>query len=197
MRIAEPDYLPTDEDIARSRIKTTGITEKTFRISDNSDTRIWRTFDVGGTRSERKKWIHCFENVSMVVFTVDIGAYDQALFEDETANHMHEALMLFESICNLKWFTKTEILLCFTKQSKLASKIHDSPIQEYFPDCEGLDVDGVTDYFINRFKSLNHNASKTIYTIVLKDLLQKEEWDAIKSLGSQAFRDKFVLVKSG
>lgn len=41
-------------------------------------------FDVGGQRSERKKWIHCFENVTAIVFLVAISEYDQVLVEDET-----------------------------------------------------------------------------------------------------------------
>ena len=60
-RIAAPDYMPNDQDVLRSRVKTTGITETTFIIQDLT----YRMFDVGGQRSERKKWIHCFENVTM------------------------------------------------------------------------------------------------------------------------------------
>lgn len=41
-------------------------------------------FDVGGQRSERKKWMHCFENVTAVVFLAAISEYDQVLVEDET-----------------------------------------------------------------------------------------------------------------
>lgn len=41
-------------------------------------------FDVGGQRSERKKWIHCFENVTAILFLVAISEYDQVLIEDET-----------------------------------------------------------------------------------------------------------------
>lgn len=40
-------------------------------------------FDVGGQRSERKKWIHCFENVTSIIFLVAISEYDQVLVEDE------------------------------------------------------------------------------------------------------------------
>jgi len=64
----------------RSRVKTTGITETTFLIVDLT----YRMFDVGGQRSERKKWIHCFENVTAIVFLVAISEYDQLLMEDET-----------------------------------------------------------------------------------------------------------------
>ncbi len=39
--------------------------------------------DVGGQRSERKKWIHCFEGVTSIVFCVSLSAYDLVLAEDE------------------------------------------------------------------------------------------------------------------
>lgn len=79
-RIGAVDYIPTDQDILRSRVKTTGITETTFRIGDLT----YRMFDVGGQRSERKKWIHCFENVTAIIFLVAISEYDQVLIEDES-----------------------------------------------------------------------------------------------------------------
>jgi len=41
-------------------------------------------FDVGGQRSERKKWIHCFEDVTAIIFCVAMSEYDQVLQEDET-----------------------------------------------------------------------------------------------------------------
>ena len=31
-RIGAPGYMPTDQDILRSRVKTTGITETSFKI---------------------------------------------------------------------------------------------------------------------------------------------------------------------
>ena len=42
-----------------------------------------RMVDVGGQRSERKKWIHCFEGVTAIVFCVSLSAYDLVLAEDE------------------------------------------------------------------------------------------------------------------
>lgn len=47
-------------------------------------------FDVGGQRSERKKWIHCFENVTAIIFLVAISEYDQVLIEDETVVRQEE-----------------------------------------------------------------------------------------------------------
>lgn len=41
-----------------------------------------RMVDVGGQRSERKKWIHCFEGVTAILFCVALSAYDLTLEED-------------------------------------------------------------------------------------------------------------------
>lgn len=125
-RMAAPNYMPTDQDILRSRVKTTGITETTFKVGELT----YKLFDVGGQRSERKKWIHCFENVTALVFLVSLSEYDQMLYEDESVvrflrscrsctgfhraiapqNRMQEALTLFDSICNSRWFVKTSIV---------------------------------------------------------------------------------------
>jgi guanine nucleotide-binding protein G(i) subunit alpha len=78
-RMSAKDYMPTDQDILRSRVKTTGITEITFRVKDA----VYKVFDVGGQRSERRKWIHCFENLNAVIFMVSLSEYDQVLREDE------------------------------------------------------------------------------------------------------------------
>ncbi|CAJ0647956.1 6673_t:CDS:2 [Entrophospora sp. SA101] len=132
-RISQPDYLPDDQDVLRSRVKTTGITETSFLINELT----YRMFDVGGQRSERKKWIHCFENVTAIVFLVAISEYDQLLLEDETVNRMQEALTLFDSICNSRWFVKTSIILFLNKIDRFKEKLPLSPMVKYFPDYEG------------------------------------------------------------
>lgn len=43
----------------------------------------FRMFDVGGQRSERKKWIHCFEGVTAIIFIVAMSEYDLTLAEDQ------------------------------------------------------------------------------------------------------------------
>jgi guanine nucleotide-binding protein G(i) subunit alpha len=87
---------------------------------------------VGGQRSERKKWIHCFENVTAIVFLVAISEYDQKLYEDESVNRMQEALTLFDSICNSRWFVRTSIILFLNKIDLFAEKLPVSPLGDYF-----------------------------------------------------------------
>jgi guanine nucleotide-binding protein subunit alpha len=54
-KIGAADYVPDEADVLRARTKTTGISETRFNMGQLSI----HMFDVGGQRSERKKWIHC------------------------------------------------------------------------------------------------------------------------------------------
>jgi hypothetical protein len=78
-RLFSRDFLPSNQDVLRARQRTTGITETHFDLGPLQ----YRMFDVGGQRSERKKWIHCFENVNALLFLVAISGYDQCLAEDK------------------------------------------------------------------------------------------------------------------
>lgn len=44
---------------------------------------VVRMVDVGGQRSERRKWIHCFDNVTSIIFLAAVSEYDQVLYESE------------------------------------------------------------------------------------------------------------------
>ncbi|CAO3636595.1 unnamed protein product [Mucor fragilis] len=160
-RLFQPDYTPTDPDIIHCRIKTTGIVESKFRHGSVT----YRMFDVGGQRSERKKWIHCFDNVAAVLFVAALSGYDCCLVEDKYSNQMYEAFMLFESICNSKWFVNTSMILFLNKVDLFKQKILKSEIKEYFPDYKGpsADYDQATEFFKRRFTKLNANANKQIY----------------------------------
>lgn len=80
-RLFAKDYLPSDQDVLRSRLRTTGITETLFELGQLN----YHMFDVGGQRSERKKWVHCFEGVHCLMFVAALSGYDQCLVEDKTA----------------------------------------------------------------------------------------------------------------
>ncbi|GMS78383.1 hypothetical protein PENTCL1PPCAC_558, partial [Pristionchus entomophagus] len=79
-RIKEDKFTPTTQDIIRTRVSTMGVIEVNFRMKNKN----WRVFDVGGQRSQRKKWIHCFDDVKAVIYVVALSEYDQKLKEDES-----------------------------------------------------------------------------------------------------------------
>jgi guanine nucleotide-binding protein G(i) subunit alpha len=59
-------------------------------------------FDVGGQRSERRKWIHCFDSVSSIIFCVALSEYDQVLLEEtrqvSTLLSNYESLLTIDRI---------------------------------------------------------------------------------------------------
>ncbi|KIH67043.1 g-protein alpha subunit [Ancylostoma duodenale] len=136
-RIAQPNYIPTQDDVLRTRVKTTGIVETHFTYKDLH----FKMFDVGGQRSERKKWIHCFEGVTAIIFCVAMSEYDMVLAEDDEMNRMIESMKLFDSICNNKWFTETSIILFLNKKDLFEEKIKRSPLTRCFPEYTALSSD--------------------------------------------------------
>ena len=79
--------------------------------------------DVGGQRSERKKWMHCFQDVTAVIFCVALSEYDLKLYEDDETNRMMESLKLFKEICNSRWFVDTSMILFLNKRDLFQDKI--------------------------------------------------------------------------
>jgi len=161
--VMKDNYLPNAQDVLRSRVRTTGIVENSFDIDGNQ----FKMFDVGGQRNERKKWIHCFENVTAVIFVAAISEHDQVLYEDENTNRMVEALNLFEEICNSRWFRETSMILFLNKRDLFLEKIKKVSIRVCFPEYDGPDTyEAGCDFFRSEFESKNRNPDKQVYSHV-------------------------------
>jgi len=151
-RIASPSFRPTQQDILLARVKTTQVVMERYRI----DGVEFEMYDVGGQRSERRKWIDCFDSVDAVIFVAALSEYDQSLAESRRTNRMIEAIDLFKSVCNNRAFCDTSIMLFLNKKDLFLDKILYSNIadQKPFADYAGPPQDfnsGVL-YFIQRFK---------------------------------------------
>ncbi|XP_039371218.1 guanine nucleotide-binding protein subunit alpha-15 isoform X1 [Mauremys reevesii] len=132
-RIAEDSYIPTAQDVLRSRMPTTGISEYCFSMQEM----ILRIVDVGGQKSERRKWIHCFENVIALIYLASLSEYDQCLEENSEENRMKESLALFRTILELPWFQSASVILFLNKTDLLEDKIIHSDLAAYFPSFPG------------------------------------------------------------
>jgi len=159
-RFVVPGFVPTTQDILHLRAKTSGIVETTFVIQETH----FRMVDVGGQRNERKKWIHCFEDVTAIIYCVALNEYDMKLFEDEQVNRMKESLELFEEICNSRWFTKTSILLFLNKSDLFKEKIQRVDLKVLFHDYTGgNNYEAGLKFIREQFERLNKQENKTIY----------------------------------
>ncbi|XP_076014536.1 guanine nucleotide-binding protein subunit alpha-14-like [Genypterus blacodes] len=136
-RITNPSYIPNLQDILRVRIPTTGIIEYPFNLSKV----VFRMVDVGGQRSERRKWIHCFEGITSIVFLAAISEYDQCLIENEKDNRMKESQALFKTILSSPFLQESSTILFLNKTDLLEEKIRQSHLADYFPDYTGPQKD--------------------------------------------------------
>ncbi|KAJ6610862.1 G-protein alpha subunit [Mycena sp. CBHHK59/15] len=158
-RIAVPTYVPSEEDVLRARAKSTAITETRFWMGDLSI----HMFDVGGQRSERKKWIHCFESVTSIIFCTALSEYDQVLEEERRVNRMRESLYLFESVINSRWFLRTSVILFLNKIDVFKRKLPKIPLGRYFPEyAGGNDLQKAAKYILWKFMQENR-AKLTVY----------------------------------
>ncbi|KAK3911936.1 G protein alpha q subunit [Frankliniella fusca] len=161
-RIEKPDFLPTEQDILRARVPTTGILEYPFDL----DSIIFRMVDVGGQRSERRKWIHCFENVTSIIFLVALSEYDQILFESENENRMEESKALFKTIITYPWFQHSSVILFLNKKDLLEEKILQSHLVDYFPEYDGPKCDHVAarEFILKGYLALNPDPDRMCYS---------------------------------
>ena len=157
----------------------------------------YQVFDFGGARNERRKWVRAFESVTTVIFTVDIAAYDEVLFEDNAINCMLEALMLFDSICNSKWFANTQFVLFLHKMDKLERKLAISPMKKYFPDYNGdpTNLEEVKTYFRDRFLDC-FSAYKQKVTVHFTSISDMASFTALimASISQQPSPEKVTLL---
>jgi hypothetical protein len=164
--IAAEGYVPDEQDVLRSRVRTTGIVQSDFVIKSMN----FSMFDVGGQRNERRKWIHAFDDVDSVIFVSALSEYDQVLFEDETMNRMDEAIQLFDQIVNSKWFKQTAMMLFLNKKDLFEMKLAKKPLKKFYKPAEDSEItddtnfDQCSSYFKKIFLSKNKNPEKSVFS---------------------------------
>ncbi|XP_075454865.1 guanine nucleotide-binding protein subunit alpha-14 isoform X2 [Ascaphus truei] len=161
-RVSVHAYVPTQQDVLRVRVPTTGIIEYPFDLENI----IFRMVDVGGQRSERRKWIHCFENVTSIIFLVALSEYDQVLAECDNENRMEESKALFRTIITYPWFQNSSVILFLNKKDLLEEKIMFSHLIDYFPEYTGqkYDTKAAREFILKLYQDQNPDKEKVIYS---------------------------------
>ncbi|MES1908732.1 MAG: hypothetical protein MHM6MM_001608 [Cercozoa sp. M6MM] len=158
-RFVEDGFRPTEEDVVMARIRTTGMFMTEFDLTDPPV--HWRVVDVGGQRSERKKWIKFFDDVQAILFVVNLSGYNKVLFEDQSKNRMQEAMELFDKIANTDVFADTPVFLWLNKKDLFEESLQATPITSCFPDYTGSDnVHECLDHIGQAFKNLMPNGKE-------------------------------------
>ncbi|XP_039770192.1 guanine nucleotide-binding protein subunit alpha-13 isoform X2 [Ornithorhynchus anatinus] len=132
-KLGESEYIPSQQDILLARRPTKGIHEYNFEIKNVP----FKMVDVGGQRSERKRWFECFDSVTSILFLVSSSEFDQVLMEDRQTNRLTESLNIFETIVNNRVFSNVSIILFLNKTDLLEEKVRIVSIKNYFPEYVG------------------------------------------------------------
>ncbi|KAF3704813.1 Guanine nucleotide-binding protein subunit alpha-13 [Channa argus] len=192
-KLGQSDYLPSQQDILMARRPTKGIHEYNFEIKNVP----FKMVDVGGQRSERRRWFECFDSVTSILFLVSSSEYDQVLMEDRQTNRLYESLNIFETIVNNRVFSNVSIILFLNKTDLLQEKVKHVSIKDYFSEFSGdpISLSDVQHFLVECFrkkrreqqqKPLYHHFTTAINTenirLVFRDVKDTILHDNLKQL---------------
>ncbi|RWS29981.1 guanine nucleotide-binding protein-like protein, partial [Leptotrombidium deliense] len=117
-----PDYTPSEQDILRCRVLTSGIFETKFQVEKVNFQLV-------------KNYIKTAIQATFFLL-VSCSSYNMVLREDPNQNRLRESLDLFKSIWNNRWLRTISVILFLNKQDLLAEKVKagKSKIEDYFPE---------------------------------------------------------------
>ncbi|XP_031419997.1 guanine nucleotide binding protein (G protein) alpha v1 isoform X2 [Clupea harengus] len=180
-RIIGPNYVPTETDVLRVRVRTSGVTETQFCAAQF----IFRLYDVGGQCTQKRKWLRCFDGVRAVLFLVDLSRYDlRPQQQDSSTGCIQDSLELYSSILSNTVFSSASLILIMNKMDLFQEKILNSGrhLRIYVPDFKGADrdVSGAAGFLTSLFtehltspaKPLYHHYSTATDTSCIRDIFQ-------------------------
>ena len=119
----------------------------------------YRIYDVIGLHSKENEWIYSLDEMSILIYVVDVSSYNLSASASGTApsSCIQEDLALFEQICSSKWLAMTPILLLLSNTDVLKSKLGECPLADHFSDYTGslTDLEAAKFFFRQRFLGLN------------------------------------------
>ncbi|XP_029767551.1 guanine nucleotide-binding protein G(q) subunit alpha-like [Terrapene carolina triunguis] len=149
-RIAEPAYLPTQQDVLRVRVPTTGIIEYPFDLQSvifrngllMSDEVMIQVYGYEGPTGNKNDF-------NLIIF-----------------NRMEESKALFRTIITYPWFQNSSVILFLNKKDLLEEKIMYSHLVDYFPEYDGpqRDAQAAREFILKMFVDLNPDSDKIIYS---------------------------------
>jgi len=161
------------------RIKTTGLKEIHFAYSGFT----FNVVDVGGQKSERRKWvrereegdhfflisfqIHCFQDVTALLYVASLADYDLMMEEDNLTNRYADSVDMFEKVVNNKFFEAVNIVLFLNKKDIFKEKIKQKPmnatIKEFPKDLDPYSFKHCVKYVEGVYKEKDHIKGRTMY----------------------------------
>jgi GTPase SAR1 family protein len=127
-RIMHSAYHPTNEDILRLAIRTTGASKAQVQDGKNK----FQIMDIGGMRCERKKWVDRVQDADAIFFVASLTDFSQQLFEDESENRMRDSLSALEELAGNTAFQEVPFCVFLTKSDLFEERLaaHGAKLRE-------------------------------------------------------------------
>ncbi|KAH7714566.1 guanine nucleotide-binding protein G(o) subunit alpha [Aphelenchoides avenae] len=128
---------------------------------------FYRLIDVGGQKTERRKWIHCFENVTAILFVIALSCYDQYMDEDPDKNRMEDCIELFNSMYHNEFLRKSSFILFLNKKDLFEEKLKHVSLAKFFPTYSGKrdnSMNTASEFVRSLFIEAQQDDSRHIYT---------------------------------
>ncbi|EIN08754.1 G-alpha-domain-containing protein [Punctularia strigosozonata HHB-11173 SS5] len=192
-RIAQRDYEPSDDDVLRARLRTTGVQEHRLAFEEggflaSSIAPEWVIYDVGGCRTSRQTWLPYFEDLNAIIFLAPISCFDEWLAEDPRVNRLEDSFVLWKSICSTKLLQNVQLILFMNKVDLLTKKLQAGvEVNKYLPSFADrpLQTTAVVKYLRNKFRDILHQRSpsaREFYGYPTSVIDTKATKDTIKSI---------------
>ncbi|KIM45073.1 hypothetical protein M413DRAFT_24337 [Hebeloma cylindrosporum] len=156
-RIAALDYQPSDADIVRARLRTTGVQEHRFKLDRSNGTTVdWIMYDVAGTRSSRAAWIPYFHEITALIFLAPLSSFNERLAEDDRVNCLEDTFVLWRLLSANKILANVQLILFLNKTDLLRKKLEQGiRVKKYIPEFDKAnDYDTVATWFRRVFKRI-------------------------------------------
>jgi len=154
--LSQNGYLPTNQDAVKSRTITSSIIEKVYDYKNTP----FRIVDVGGQRSERRKWAHCFPDINALIFIVAVSEYDQNLREDSATKRLDESFRVFDETVNNKFFANKPVIMFLNKLDIFEEKFKQRNLNLYYPEFKGTKSSEAIDFLKQKFCDIDKNKDK-------------------------------------
>ncbi|CAK5284888.1 unnamed protein product [Mycena citricolor] len=157
-RITSRDYVPSDNDVVRARLRTLGVQEWRI-VLENGDSfgSEWVIYDVGGSRSMRHAWLPYFDSMNAIIFLAPISCFDERLEEDPSVNRLEDTLLLWRAIVSSKLLAETTLVVFLNKCDLLKRKLQSGvQVKKYlisYGEREN-EVSAVVKYLKDKFKDI-------------------------------------------
>jgi GTPase SAR1 family protein len=204
-RFASRDFVPTERDILMARVRTTGIiSHEVLAPNPKASAKLtkdgrgdplhftYKVIDVGGQRSERKKWMHQFDDVKCILFLASLAEYSQVCYEDSNKNRMDESLELMEQIAHKKIFASTPIYVLLNKKDLFETVFRTTPLSTKYPSFDGTTtlegIQFIEQQYINQLpsaKASHYTDQKRPMIFALSGTVKVEVDDAFSHIKNQ------------